>query len=143
MTNIGIVIDWKFPQQEGMRTRNGKIIKFPGGIPSQADQDTWAVEYETYLADQQFDVSRLTKYESANAEYVERGIILTGAKARGSTPKQALNATAIKETQRGGPNAATLANLHDKLELLKDAIEAASDQAALDAIDVTDNSHWV
>ena len=81
-------------------------------------------------------------YRAANAEYVERGVILTGAKARGSSPKQALNATAIKEIHRGGPNASSLANLHDKLEVLKDAIEAAPTQAELDLIDVTDAAHW-
>ena len=45
MTNIGIVIGWKFNHQEGMSTRDGVITAFPGGIPSQADQDTWTAEY--------------------------------------------------------------------------------------------------
>jgi len=45
MTNIGFVIGWKFNHQLGMCTRNGVITEFPGGIPSQADQDTWTAEY--------------------------------------------------------------------------------------------------
>ena len=45
MTNIAEVIGWKFNHQEGMGTRNGVITEFPGGIPSQADQDTWTAEY--------------------------------------------------------------------------------------------------
>jgi len=49
MTNIAEVIGWKFNHQTGMRCKevNGvlKIVEFPGGIPSQADQDTWTTEY--------------------------------------------------------------------------------------------------
>ena len=45
MINIGAVIGWKFNHQEGMSTRDGVITDFPGGIPSQADQDTWTAEY--------------------------------------------------------------------------------------------------
>ena len=45
MTNIGTVIGWKFNHQDGMSTINGVITDFPGGIPSQADQDKWTAEY--------------------------------------------------------------------------------------------------
>ena len=45
MNNIGAVIGWKFNHQPGMVTYGGVITKFPGGIPSQADQDKWTVEY--------------------------------------------------------------------------------------------------
>jgi len=43
--HISQVIGWKFNNQPGMQTRGDVIIKFPGGIPSQADQDTWTAEY--------------------------------------------------------------------------------------------------
>ena len=49
MTNIGAVIGWKHNNQPGMFTRNGVITKFPGGIPSQADQDKWTAEYEAQI----------------------------------------------------------------------------------------------
>jgi hypothetical protein len=49
MNTIGEVIGWKFNNQSGMTTRNGVITGFPGGIPSQADQDLWTAEYEAYL----------------------------------------------------------------------------------------------
>ncbi len=49
MIPIGAVIGWKFNHQEGMVTRDGVITEFPGGIPSQADQDKWIKEYEEYL----------------------------------------------------------------------------------------------
>ena len=45
MSNIGIVIGWKFDHQQGMSTMDGVITEFPGGIPSQADQDKWTAEY--------------------------------------------------------------------------------------------------
>ena len=48
MTNIGEVIGWKFSHQQGMTTKDGVIIEFPGGIPSQSDQDTWTAEYEAW-----------------------------------------------------------------------------------------------
>jgi hypothetical protein len=46
MTNIAEVIGWKHNHQPGMSTREGIITEFPGGIPSQADQDKWTAEYE-------------------------------------------------------------------------------------------------
>ena len=45
MKHISDVIGWKFDHQSGMETDDDKITKFPGGIPSQADQDTWIAEY--------------------------------------------------------------------------------------------------
>ena len=46
MTHIADVIGWKFDHQPGMVTRDGVITEFPGGIPSQADQDAWTAEYD-------------------------------------------------------------------------------------------------
>ena len=45
MSNIGTVIGWKHNHQSGMATMDGVITEFPGGIPSQADQDKWTAEY--------------------------------------------------------------------------------------------------
>ena len=47
--SIAEVIGWKFDHQSGMSTRGGVITEFPGGIPSQADQDTWTAEYEAQI----------------------------------------------------------------------------------------------
>ena len=49
MTDIASVIGWKFNHQSGMSTRDGVITAFPGGIPTQAEQDLWTAEYEAYL----------------------------------------------------------------------------------------------
>ena len=43
--SIAEVIGWKHNNQEGMSTTDGVITEFPGGIPSQADQDKWTAEY--------------------------------------------------------------------------------------------------
>ena len=50
MSNLGAALGWKFSHQQGMKTRDDVIIEFPGGVPSQADQNAWIVEYEEYLA---------------------------------------------------------------------------------------------
>ena len=47
--SIAEVIGWKFDHQEHMATRDGVITEFPGGIPSQADQDKWTAEYEAQI----------------------------------------------------------------------------------------------
>ena len=51
MIDIAKVIAWKFNNQEGMSTKNNIITEFPGGIPSQSDQDTWIAEYEVAKAE--------------------------------------------------------------------------------------------
>jgi len=50
MTYIADVIGWKFNDQPGMSTVNRVITEFPGGIPSQEDQDKWTAEYEAWKA---------------------------------------------------------------------------------------------
>ena len=45
MTDLSVVLSWKFQDQPGMSTVDGVITEFPGGIPSQADQDKWTAEY--------------------------------------------------------------------------------------------------
>ena len=100
---------------------------------SQAEIDQAVAEYATVPA-------RKTKYVEANAEYIKRGVALTGVKVRGSSPTDALTVAAVKETHRGGPKANALATLHDKLDDLKDLIEAAADPAR---IDVTADAHWI
>ena len=51
--SIADVIDWKFNSQEGMCCKeiDGviQIVKFPGGIPSQAEQDQWTQEYQAFV----------------------------------------------------------------------------------------------
>ena len=52
--NISQVIGWKFNHQDGMRCKEiggaMTIIEFPGGIPSQVDQDLWIQEYNDWVA---------------------------------------------------------------------------------------------
>ena len=64
MANIANVIGWKFNHQEGMSTLNNVITEFPGGIPSQEEQDTWVVEYETHMASIKYKSDRENEYPS-------------------------------------------------------------------------------
>jgi hypothetical protein len=52
--SIAEVISWKFNNQPGMRCEEVKgalaIVEFPGGVPTQQDQDAWTAEYEAYRA---------------------------------------------------------------------------------------------
>ena len=65
MTNIAQVIGWKFNHQEGMSTKGGIITAFPGGIPSQADQDTWTAEYESHVSANAYKEKRKESYPPA------------------------------------------------------------------------------
>ena len=64
MTDIANVIGWKHNHQAGMCTEEGVITDFPGGIPSQADQDTWTTEYEAYVSANAYKTSRARAYPS-------------------------------------------------------------------------------
>jgi hypothetical protein len=77
MTSIAEVIGWKFNSQPGMETRDGVITEFPGGIPSQADQDAWTAEYEIYKA----AMDEITRLESFISERRKREALLGNAEA--------------------------------------------------------------
>ena len=62
MRSISAVIGWKFDHQEGMCTRDGIITEFPGGIPSQEDQDKWTKEYEEYVFANAYKEKRKAEY---------------------------------------------------------------------------------
>ena len=62
MANIASVIGWKFNNQDGMSTVDNVITEFPGGIPSQEEQDTWVAEYETHMASIKYKSDRENEY---------------------------------------------------------------------------------
>jgi hypothetical protein len=62
MSNIAEVIGWKHNHQAGMSTSDGVITDFPGGIPSQSDQDTWTAEYEAHLVATAYIQKRVDAY---------------------------------------------------------------------------------
>lgn len=45
MTDLAMVLDWKFPGVQGICTVDGQVTQFPGGIPTQAELDQWTDEY--------------------------------------------------------------------------------------------------
>ena len=61
---ISAVIGWKFNEQAGMKTNDGVITEFPGGIPSQAEQEAWTVEYNAHIAANAYKTSRARAYPS-------------------------------------------------------------------------------
>ena len=62
MTHIAEVIGWKHNHQSGMSTKDGVITEFPGGIPSQTDQDKWTKEYEAHVAANAYKEKRQKEY---------------------------------------------------------------------------------
>tara|TARA_R110000803_G_C11870187_1_gene308307 strand:- start:9 stop:293 length:285 start_codon:yes stop_codon:yes gene_type:complete len=64
--SIAQVIGWKFNNQEGMSTRDGVITKFPGGVPSQADQDLWTAEYNAHVEATAYSSKREEAYALLN-----------------------------------------------------------------------------
>ena len=64
MTDIASVIGWRFDHQEVMATVDGVITEFPGGIPSESDQDGWRAEYEAHLAAMAYSELRAASYPS-------------------------------------------------------------------------------
>jgi len=63
---IAQVIGWKFNHQAGMSTSGGVITAFPNGIPTQAEQDLWTVEYEVYEAQQAINQEALAYLSSTD-----------------------------------------------------------------------------
>lgn len=89
---------------------------------------------------------RERKYREADAEYVNRALaaIPGGNNLRQANPKDRLTALAMKMTRRNDPIADTLATVHDKLELLKDAIDNTPNTVGdVQAIDPIDDIHWI
>tara|TARA_R100000781_G_scaffold13528_3_gene11628 strand:+ start:102 stop:422 length:321 start_codon:yes stop_codon:yes gene_type:complete len=62
LENMGAIIAWKHANQEGMKTSNGEIINFPGGIPSDNDINTWKTEYEAHVAATAYQGKRRDAY---------------------------------------------------------------------------------
>ncbi len=65
MSSIADVIGWKFNHQPGMRCAEVDgvitIIEFPGGIPTQIEQDQWTAEYAAAVA---IESGRLTEIDA-------------------------------------------------------------------------------
>jgi formylmethanofuran:tetrahydromethanopterin formyltransferase len=64
--DISNVLQHKFGHQPGMETVEGVITKFPGGIPSQADQDKWTKEYEDHMVSIAYKEKRKVEYDKLN-----------------------------------------------------------------------------
>lgn len=98
MSNISEVIGWKFGHQAGMTTVGGVITEFPGGVPSQEDQDAWTAEYEAHVA--------ATAYREKRArEYPEIGDQLDDLYRKGAfSDAMAAQLKAVKDKHPKGDN---------------------------------------
>jgi hypothetical protein len=75
MIDIAKVIAWKFDNQEGMSTKDNIITEFPGGIPSQSDQDTWIAEYEVAKTEmEQAEQDAINKKASGKQKLKDLGL---------------------------------------------------------------------
>lgn len=91
MSNIAQVIGWKFNHMPGMSTIDGVIYEFPAGVPgvnyggdglpTQADRDAWAVEYEADIAATQYMENRKAAMQELLPESMYLPAILEQAKA--------------------------------------------------------------
>jgi hypothetical protein len=98
--NIGRVIGWKFNHQQGMVTKDGVITEFPGGIPSQADQDTWTAQYLVEFPEG-FDEWKVSMQEtdSGMPRYAED--ILDGMADKSGVAQITLDRLQAKKEKRG------------------------------------------
>lgn len=72
--NIAEVIGWKFNHQSGMRCEEVDgvltITEFPGGIPTQADQYLWAVEYSAFEAKEKNNAAIQDKLDKSDLKII-------------------------------------------------------------------------
>lgn len=51
MTQLGLVLGWKFDNEPGIETSDDRIVAWPkslGRLPNSRDITAWTLEYETY-----------------------------------------------------------------------------------------------
>lgn len=75
--NIANVIAWKFNNQPGMRCKEidgtMQITDFPGGVPSQQEQDMWTAEYAAFIANEEEITPILEELELTDKEMARIG----------------------------------------------------------------------
>lgn len=80
--NISNVIGWKFNHQPGMacKTIDGvvTVVEFPGGIPTQAEQDAWTAEYLAYKGSVAEKDDDLQAFLDSTAGKVMKSLFLVG-----------------------------------------------------------------
>ena len=64
LENMAEIIGWKHNHQVGMTTVDGEITEFPGGIPSDADINSWEAEYDAHLTATAYKDKRAAEYPS-------------------------------------------------------------------------------
>jgi len=62
LDNMAEIIGWKHNHQQGMVTDGGVIQKFPNGIPSDEEIDTWKTEYDAHISATAYIGKRVDDY---------------------------------------------------------------------------------
>jgi len=98
MSNLPSLLSWKFNNQPGMRCKEidgvMTIIDFPGGIPTQAEIDTWTAEYEAAGGDAEMererkaDVSKVDPFLKALVLALNDGSLVPGSNYTNQQLKQ-------------------------------------------------------
>ena len=93
MTSLSELLEWKYPETEGISTKQTddgsfKITKWPlGDIPSSEDISTWMTEYEQVKAPELEKIASLEEHESLDIlsrkieeiiDFIENGKTLSG-----------------------------------------------------------------
>ena len=103
------VIGWKFNHQKGMRCKEidgvMQIVEFPGGVPSQADQDLWTQEYNDWIAStvklyESMDSKQAAKIITNYSDNVARDIIYAMKKKKAAEILSNLNSEQIVKLTR-------------------------------------------
>ena len=144
MTHIGTVIGWKFNHQPGMETVNDVITKFPGGVPSQADQDAWTTEYKAYKAVIDTKAEAYKRIITIIPEWKQSNL---NARMNELNKKVAIDGTPLTSGELVEVAAMdTIWTQAKDIRAKSDALEASiggMTREQLDALDVTNDSHWV
>ena len=78
MSNLGLIIGWKFNHQSGMVTKNNVITQFPSGVdgvdyvdglPSDANVTTWTNEYNAHLTATAYIAKRVAEYPTTGEQF--------------------------------------------------------------------------
>lgn len=64
LENMAEIIGWKHSHQAGMETVDGEVVRFPGGIPSDSEINTWKTEYDAHVVATAYQGKRAAAYAS-------------------------------------------------------------------------------
>lgn len=154
MLEISDAINWKFKGAGAMSTDGGVITQFPPGIegvnydqnglPLQADQDAWLAEYKAYKAVMDTKAEARKRIIAIIPEWKQSNL---NARMNELNKKVAIDSGTLTTEEQAEVTAMEAIWAQAKaIRVNSDALElsiAGMTEEQLDALDITDNSHWV